>query len=221
VDVDYLKVDIVDVRSSDPDKGGPLPYHPPTPDPSSFAHKINVAADGMIDTRYPEMNFNDWCAVEDGDKINLLTVSGTQFVIMRWDMSAFAGKKVSGGGLLELTTYSVQRRKAGIKDFGLLRVVEILGGDPAWDPGTVTHDSLSRGQPAELVFNTQMIIDVEANEVRDGRTLITISRPVLQRMIDGKTRGLAVQPLGAIISSFYGMEYRGGEFSARLYFDTE
>ena len=221
VDVDYVKVDVVDASLSGPDKGVAVPYHPPIPDPASFANKIDVAADGMIDTRYPEIYFNDWCAMEKGEKIDLLTVGGTQFVIMRWDLSEFAGRKVSGSGLLELTTYSVQRKSAGIKDFGLLRIIEILGGDPAWGPDTVTYDSLRRGQPAEHVFNTQMIIDVEANDVRDGKTLISISRPVLQRMIDGKTKGLAIRPLGALNASFYAMEYRDGKFSATLYFDTE
>jgi hypothetical protein len=175
----------------------------------------------MIDTRYPEMNFNNWQTEEKKERLDLLTVSGSQFVIMRWDMKAYLGRKVTGGGLLELTTYAVQRCSADIKDFGLLRIVEILGGDPEWDQETVTLKSLCQDRPIDQVFNTQMIIDTEANESRSGKNLITISQPVLQRIIDGRTLGLALQPLGAINASFFAAEYRGGEFSARLYFDTE
>jgi len=221
VDVDYVKVDIVDVASAGPDKGVPLPYHPPIPDPAAFVHKVDVAQDCMIDTRYPEMNFNDWYAAEKGEKINLLTVSATQFSIMRWDLSAFAGRKVSGGGLLELTTYSVQRNARDIKDFGMIRVVEILGGDPGWEQETVTYDSLCRGSSLDGVFNSQMIIDTDVNETQFSKTRITISRPVLERMLDGRTLGLVIQPLGALNASFYAMEYQDGKFSATLYFDTE
>lgn len=221
VDVDYLKVDIVDVASAGPDKGSPVPYHPPIPDPTSFANTIKVAQDSMIDAQYPEMNFNDWYVMEKGEKTNLLTVSATQFLIMRWDMSAYVGRKVSGGGLLELTTYSVQRNSGDLKDFGMIRIVEILGGVPRWEQETVTHSSLCQGQAIDSVFNSQMIIDTEANDAQSGKTLITISQPVLQRMIDGRTLGLAVRPLGAINASFYALEYRDGKFSARLYFDTE
>jgi len=221
VDVDYVKVDIVDVASAGPDKGVPLPYHPPIPDPAAFMHTIAVEADSMIDTRYPEMNFNDWYAAEKGEKVNLLTVGATQFAILRWDLSAFAGRKVSGGGLLELTTYSVQRNARDIKDFGMIRVVEILGGDPGWEQETVTHNSLCQGSPLDEVFNSQMIIDTKVDETQSGKTRITISRPVLQRLIDGRTKGLAIRPLGALNASFYAMEYRDGEFSATMSFDTE
>lgn len=49
---------------------------------------------------------------------------------------------MAGHGLLELTTHSVERNAQAVKDFGIVRVVEILGGDPHWDQGSVTTDSL-------------------------------------------------------------------------------
>lgn len=221
VDVDYIKVDIVDVASTGPDKGVPVPYHPPIPEPASFSHMIEVTQDCMIDNRYPEINFNDWHAEEGGKKIDLLTVAAEQYVIMRWDLSRFAGKNVAGSGLLGLTTHSLLRKSGDIKDFGMLRVVEILGGDPGWEQETVTLKSLCQDRPMNQVFNTQMIIDVEANETRFGKTWITISRPVLQRLIDGKTLGLAIQALGAVQASFYAGEYQDGKFCAALYFDAD
>ena len=66
-----------------------------------------------------------------------------------------------------------------------------------------------------------MIIDIDMSEERDVKTLIAISKPVLQRIIDGKTLGLAVRPLGAVIASFYAMENHGGKFSAVLRFNME
>jgi hypothetical protein len=43
----------------------------------------------------------------------------------------------------------------------------------------------------------------------------------LQRLIDGKTLGIAIKPLGAIDASFYSMENENGKNSAQLYFNLE
>jgi len=56
--------------------------------------------------------------------------------------------------------------------------------------------------PYEDVFNTQMIIDVDANATPGAITRITISRPVLQRMLDGRTKGIVLIPLGSIEATF-------------------
>jgi hypothetical protein len=221
VDVDYMKVDIVNVASAGPDKGVQVPYHPPIPDPNMFENVIKVAQDSTVDIQYPEMNFNNWHTSDSAGKVYLLTVNSTQFVVMRWDLSAFAGKKVAGSGLLELTTYSLQRGPDDLKDFGQVRIVEILGGDPSWNQQTVTYNSFCRGQPIDHVLNSQMIIDTEVSQAAGSKTLITISNPVLQRMIDGKTLGLAIRPLGAVNASFYAMENQGGKFSPALRFNLQ
>ncbi|MFZ0034763.1 MAG: hypothetical protein WAK60_07240 [Sedimentisphaerales bacterium] len=221
VDVNYFKVDIVNTASSGPDKGVQVPYHPPIADPNTFENVIKAAQDTTVDIQYPEMNFNNWCGGEKAAKPTLLTVSGTQFVIMRWDLSKFAGRKVAGSGLLELTTWSVQRLSEEIKDFGQIRIVEILGGDPNWNQNTITYDSFCRGQSLYTVLNSQMIIDTEVSLGSGSKTLIPISNPVLQRMIDGKTLGLAIWPLGAINASFYAMENQGGKFGPTLRFNLQ
>ena len=220
VDLDYFKVDVVNVATAGPDQGIQVPYHPPIPDPETFAHKIPVAQDSLIDTQHPGINFNDWTAQDAGDPIVLLTVSGTQIVILRWELAAFAGKNTAGAGLLELTTYAVERPAAEIKDFGQLRVVEILGGDPDWDQATVTCASFCQGKPLDDVLNAQMIIDSRVASPRQTRTYLTISRPVLQRLLDGKTKGLAIRPLGAIVASFYALENARGKYAARLMFNS-
>jgi hypothetical protein len=220
VDVDYIKVDIVDLATAGPDKGDAIPYHPPLPNPKSFAHEVKVAQDSMIDIENTDVNLNDWYVQSGDKKIGLLTVEGTRYVILRWDLSGYAGNTVSGHGLLELTTHSVQRKGKELKDFGIIRVVEIVGGDPGWNQLTVTTDSLCHYQSLGRVLNSQMIIDWPVTEGDGEKTYLTISKPVLQRMIDGKTLGIAIKPLGAISASFYAMENETGKYSARLYFDA-
>ena len=221
VDLDYLKVDIVDVATAPPDVGGPVPYHPPLADPRAFRHAVSVAQDGIIDVENTDVNLGDWGVQEGERRTSLLSVDSTRYAILRWDLRAFAGKKAKGAGLLELTTHSVERKAEEVKDFGIVRVVEILGGDPEWSRKTVTADSLCRGQPLNRVLNTQMIIDWPVTEGDGGKTYFTISRPALQRMLDGKTLGLAVKPLGAIKAAFHSLADGGGAHAGRLLFDLE
>jgi hypothetical protein len=222
VDVDYIKVDIVDAATAGPDKGDPIPYHPPVAKPENFTQDIRVAQDSMIDLVDTEVNENDW-AVQDKvkGKVNLLTADETHDVILRWDLTAFRARKVTDHGLLELTTYAVQRKAEYVKDFGLIRVVEILGGDPKWDQSTVTTDSFCNYEPLNRVLNTQMIIDWPVTPGDGAKTYLIISKTVLQRMIDGKTHGIAIKALGAINASFYSVEDESGKYSARLHFNLQ
>jgi hypothetical protein len=222
LDIDYIKVDIVDTATAGRDQGEAVPYHPPIADPKSFNQKIQVAADSSIDIENTDINLNDWY-IQDaaGHRVNLLTVDGTHYVILRWDLRQFAGKKVVGHGLLELTTHSVQQKAERLKDFGIVRVVEIVGGDPNWEQTTVTTDSFCHYEHLNRVLNTQMIIDWPITEGNGGKTYLTIGHPVLQRLIDGKTLGIAIKPLGALNASFYSMEYENGKNSAQLYFNAE
>jgi hypothetical protein len=222
VDVDYIKVDMVDPATAGANKGDPIPYHPPVADPNKFSEHLNVAQDSMLDLVDTDVNENDW-SVQDksGGKINLLSVDESHHAVLRWDLSRFAGKKVADNGLLELTTYSVQRKAEYVKDFGLIRVVEILGGDSIWDQKTVTTDSFCHYEPLNRVLNTQMIIDWPVTPGDGAKTYLTISKTVLQRMIDGKTHGIAIKALGAIDASFYSMENEQAKYSARLHFTLE
>jgi hypothetical protein len=221
VDLDYFAVDIVHIDSIGPDKGVQVPYHPPVPSPETFSHHVPAVQDVMIDSEYPNMNFNGWSTQTKGKRIYLLTVSGTQFIILRWDLNRYKGRKAVGAGILELRTYSVQHSSMKEKDFGMIRVVEIVGGDPIWEQNEVTYSSFCRGQSVRSVFNSQMIIDVDVAEGYKSANLITISEPVLQRLLDGETLGLAIQPLGAISASFYAMENRDEEYNAKLHFNDD
>lgn len=221
VDIDYFKVDVVEAARAGPDKGAAVPYHPPVADPRAFQQQVRVAHDSIIDLVNADVNLNNWYVLDAGKRKRVLTVNGTQYVILRWDLSAFSGKQVARSGLLELTTQSLQRTAEEIKDFGHVRVAEILGGDRAWDQKTVTADSLRRGERLERVINTQMIIDWPVAEGDGSKTYFTISKPVLQRMIDGKTLGLVVRPLGSVSASFYAVDDEQQQLGARLLFDVE
>jgi hypothetical protein len=221
VDVDYFRVDVVNTALAGPDKGEAVPYHPPVADPKSFACEVRAAADSTIDFDNPDVNLNNWYVRDAGKRTNIVTAGGTRLVILRFDLGAFAGKKAVGLGLLELTTRSLERASEEIPDFGLIRVVEIPGGDPRWDQKTVTFNRLCRGRPVDDVLNPQMIIDWPVTEGDGGKTYLTLSKPVLQRLIDGQTLGIAIKPLGAINASFYSMEGDGGKSGARLLFNIQ
>jgi hypothetical protein len=135
VDFDYFKVDVVDRNRVEKDLGMPLPYHPPLADPATFRLHVDVAHDAVIDKEFSGRNFNHWIARDLADApVPVLAVSGTQIAIMRWDFSALKGKKVKGAGLLELSPHSVQRSTDFQKDFGMVRVCEILArkSPPDW-----------------------------------------------------------------------------------------
>jgi hypothetical protein len=217
VDVDYFKVDVVEATTVGSDLGEPLPYHPPIPDRNSFEYVVPAAENAVIDVADVNLNFGEWSQIGGGKRRQLLTVGGSMWVVLRWDLEAFEGKRVAGQGLLELTTHSVQKNADETEDSGLIRVVEILGGDPSWSRGSVTADGLLGGEPLEEVINPQMIIDWPVTENAGGKMWLVISRPVLQRLVDGRTRGLAIRPLGPIIASFPA----GGLESPRLLFDID
>jgi hypothetical protein len=214
LDVDYFRVDIVKVSDAGPDKGDPVPYHPPVADPAGFAHAIKATQSGMIDPDNPDVNLGNWYLADSAGKTAVVTAGGTRYAILRWDFGALTGKKVVGSGLLELTTRALERTSDDIPDFSEIRVVEILGGDPHWDKKTVTFNSLCGGQPPDLVLNPQMIIDWPVSEGDGAKTYLTIPKPVLQRLIDGKTLGIAIRPLGAINAAFYSEDGAGGARAA-------
>lgn len=221
VDLDEFRVEVVDPATAGPDHGTAVPYRPPVADPDSFAYRIMVAEDGMIDLGHAGVTVEDWYVVGEGRRERGLRADEDRMTILRWDLGEFTGRRVRGSGLLELTTLSVERAETDSAETGLLRVVEILGGDPEWTGATVTLQSFTAGRPLGAVLNPQMIIDVPVTGRRGGRTLVTISEPVLQRLVDGRTRGLALRPLGAISAAFFTRDYFGGVAAAHLYFNLE
>ncbi|MDN4502510.1 hypothetical protein QX776_08855 [Alteromonadaceae bacterium BrNp21-10] len=223
LDVDYYRAQVVKVKNAKPDVGEPLVYHPPTPSLETFKQHVNVTQDATINSAFPLVNFNNWTS----DNARVLTVSAGQYPVLRWDLQSFRGQKATGAGVLELTTQSVQKGGDYIgalgEDFGIefdkVRVFEILGGDENWQQNSVTFANFTQGKDLQSTINGQMIFDTEVAEA-NGKTLVTISRPVLQRILDGTTRGLLLQPLGALEVSFYDSEHGDGSQAPKLYFST-
>ena len=221
VDVDYFRVDVVEAGQAGPDLGPPIPYHPPVADPAIFGHALPIAADLTVDLSEPGVNLDDWAVMDAGGSARVLSAGGTRLALLRWDFGGLAGRKVAGPGLLELTTRALSRSETERPDFGELRVVEIIGGDPGWDERTATWTGICRGATRDLVLNPQMIIDWPVTAGDGGKTYLTIPAVVLQRLIDGRTLGLALTPLGSIEASFYAREERGGSAAARLRFNIK
>jgi hypothetical protein len=189
-------------------------------DPLSFEHHLPVIHDAIVDSKFPDLNFNNWLS-GNAESPQLLATGGSQIIILRWDMQEYKGRKASGAGILELITHSLQHSPDYQKDFGMVRICEITGGDPSWEQGTVTYEKWRRSRPIENVVNTQMIIDSEVSTEEGAASLFTISRPVLQRLIDGETLGIAIQPLGAVNATFRSMENDNGLYSPKLHFNLE
>ncbi len=227
VDLDYYRADIVNVNLAGPDKGELVPYHPPIPNVNTFSNHLDVSHDCLINSDYHDVNFNDWHVKKENGDARILTVNADQWAILRWDFGKYKNAKVDGAGLLELTTQSVPIGGDFIgaygqdfgEEFGKIRVIEIIGGDHGWDQNKVTYDNLMQGKSYSDVFNTQMIYDAELSEDADGKTFFTISKPVMQRLLDGKTKGLLIRPLGAIDASFYASENQTGN-GPKLHFNV-
>ena len=206
VELDYYKASVVQTETTPADLGEPLRYHPPHPSLSSFNHHLVSGESSVINTDFPNVNFSNWSV----NGLRLLTVSGNQWVILKWDFSDLDSKTTQGSSVLELTTQSFQMggnydavfgEELGI-EFGKVRIIEILGGDADWKSETVTYQSLTKGGEYAEVFNTQMIFDTEVSTETGSKTFITLSRPVTQRLLDGTTKGLLIRPLGAVVASF-------------------
>lgn len=219
VDIDYFKVDIIEKSKTGADKGEAVIYHPLVKKAEEYDYHIPVLRDAVIDLKFPRLNFNGWSAAGEKGNVKLLTVSGTQFVIMKWDLTEFKGRTVEDYGILELTSHSLLRSPEYEKDFGMIRICEITGGDADWIRESVTYENFLGGTKPDVAINSQMIIDVLPATFDKEKTFITISRPVILRMIDGKTFGLALKPLGAVTASFYSMLNCGGKYSAVLHFN--
>ena len=227
MDVDYFRADIINVKKAGPDKGIQIPYHPPIPALNTFSHHVEVNQDALLNSDYPDINLNDWQVWEKEEVARVLTVNGNQWAILRWDLEKFKGMKAEGAGLLEITTQAVSTggnyvevygKQLG-EEFPRLRVIEIFGGQADWNQEEVTFDNFMEGKTYAEVFNPQMIYDIKLNEQPGSQNFITISQPVMQRLLDGTTKGLLIRPLGAIDASFYASENK--EMGPKLHFNNK
>lgn len=212
VDVDRIEVRVVDPAQAGRDLGEPLPFHPAPLPLDSFGHHLAPEAGAVVDPAWPDVNFLSWGLADE----KLLAVGASRISLMRWDLSGFEGGEPAGWGLLVLIAAQVERAETGLKDFGMLRVVEILGGDAEWSAGNVTWASFTQGLAREDVLNPQLLRDIVP--VAGDSTLIPVSPPVLRRLLSGRSKGLALQAQGAISASFHST---GSDAGPMLYFNLE
>lgn len=216
LDVDYFKVDVVNISESEPDLGEQVLYPPPVSGPDEFRWSEPVLEAGMIDLEYPDVNFSGWV---EGER-TVLTTDGTKTIILRWDLDTHRGKTAAGYGMLELATHSYyQATGTELVEFDKLRLVEILNATPDWIRESVTLNSFVRDQSLGSVLNNQMIIDTELPDEMGSKLRLHIPRPVIQRILDGRTSGIAIYPLGAMHASFKSGTNRNGTDSPTLYFN--
>jgi hypothetical protein len=229
VDLDYYRADVVRREDAGPDVGEPLVYHPPVPEIGTLAQHQTATHDSVINFDFPDVNFNDWRMEEAGGSVRVLTVDGKDLPVLRWDLAALRGQQADGPGVLELTTASVVHGGKYIEhwgqDFGeefgaKVHVIEILAGDPAWEQEKVTANSLLRGGAPDDVFNRQMIQDIDLAEKPGGKNYVVLPRPVMQRLLDGRTKGIVIRPLGALAATFYASEDPQGR-GPKLHFTTK
>ncbi|MGB3799435.1 MAG: hypothetical protein WA952_06435 [Lewinella sp.] len=223
VKLDYFRADVVKAAEAGPEKGEPLMYHPEVPDLAIYGQALTVAQNAVIAPDYPEVNFSNWTAREKKMDVPVLSVSRGQYALLRWDLDEFRGEGVDGAGILELTTQAVAsggNYRAAYGDqlgeeFPKVRIIEVTGGDPDWEEESVTYASFVLPDGSEPI-NQQMIFDVPVTAERGSVTHVTLSRPVMQRILDGTTTGLLIKPLGLINASFYAND---GEQGPKLYFN--
>lgn len=218
IDIDYFRVNVVNKNEAAPDLGNPQDYHPPFPNLNNLSEKITLQEDAILDKTFPDRNFNNWQdPFSPGQK--LLAVNQNKLVIMRADFSNYKNTVPDGWGVLKMQLHHMENSPEFKKDFGMIRLVEIVGGSYEWNDESVTYHSFMSGE--KPVFNGQMIIDLNPAEFDNKSVHFTLSEPVLKRLFSGETKGLALLPLGAITASFYASETAYAPFTPEIYFNIK
>ena len=146
MDIDSNRADTVNVREAGPDNGNLVPYHNPIPDIKTFSIHLDVDNDCVINSDFPEVNFNGLYVKKKEGDVGVLTFNANQSEILRWYFSKCRNLKVTNAGLLDLTTQSVHPGGNYVEvfdqyfeiEFNKIRVIKILDGDSLWDQNTVT-----------------------------------------------------------------------------------
>jgi len=217
VEIDWYRVSVVDPDTAGPDKGNPIPYRPAIAPLDSFTTKVSVEQDAVIDSAWPRVAVSDWR--REGEGTPLLSVSGSQTSVLTFDLSDYAGKSADGWGVLAIRTDTVFRAQTDLEEFGELRVKEVFALPEEWQRDSVTwHRVMDQSGP---VFNDQMMVDTEPALEEGAVTLIPVSPPVLQRLIDGRTKGFAIEAQGAISATFHSSKAGAKELRPVLYFKLD
>ena len=133
LDIDTIKVSIVDPADAGPDTGRPLPYRPAVAPPGAYAHELPVAAAATVDRAAPDTAgaWRSRAASRAGERV---LAGPSQIVILRWDFAGLGARRVPGWGVLALATDSLVERRGDLESYTELRVAEILAATRAGRP---------------------------------------------------------------------------------------
>jgi hypothetical protein len=218
-EIAYVKASVVEKPD---DLGNPLPYRPALP--THFDNTLTVAQDAVIDSAYPWANLKDWTELNPDEGtlgVHVNAISGSQITLLKFDFSNVRGKKADGWGTLELTTTTAAWAPTDLEEFGYLRAVEIKNTAPDFRRDAVTWDSFFVGRPVLDVLNGQLFFDSRPAVQRNGKTVIEINPAVMQRLIDGTTKGIALYGQGALNFSFASSQAPGEGARPTLRFNTK
>lgn len=210
--IDYIKVDVVDVNNKLPQYGLPLVYRPEILPIDHFSESIRTQTSTTLDQNYPTLSLATLQGGEAGQQ--LVMVDNAKITLLSWDFSKYKNAELSEAGQLELTTFSSVELKNSPKDFGEIRICEVFG-EKAIDSEEITYEAFHK---VGYTINSQTVIDSKVEQTKFGKTRVTISKPVMERLISGQTKGLAILPLGLINTGFYGDD---SEHPPKLYFNAE
>jgi len=200
--VDYIQVDLININDEQVQHGLPLEYRPKLEKASTYKEEV-TARSKLIDRAFADEILKPWMVIEDNQPVSAIQVDQSKIILLHWNLEDFQGKIVNGAGQLELSTLAVFRRQNSPKDFGMVRFSEIRNTNTQWQNAELTYNYFIANQKLSERIVSQCIIDTEVDSVKGGKTIVTISQPVMQRLIDGKSEGIAIMPLGLISAAFY------------------
>jgi hypothetical protein len=215
VDYDYLKVKIVKDAQRLKNTDHHCPFKPSISDLANAKNALVVNSDSMINANLPNKNYNEFQSREGEPVVSL---DENNLVLLGWDFSGLDKQYVPQKAILALTTHSAKQIKDdNLEELGRIRVVEVIGKDNPWDEKTVTYKSFMEDKPPSDVINPQMIVDHRVSAQLGSTTYLTICKPVLERLISGQAKGIAIEPLGEANVDFFSSESPNPEYSPMLY----
>ena len=220
LDIDYFKVDVVNLANAKADFGNPIPYHPPIPKTADFQFHFPPDFDASVNVDKPEEPVHLFTNSLSAGLLPLLTVDSSRSTILRWDATRFKGHSPVGSGLLEIKTNTFHTPRQELDEPGQLRVVEILDGNFETDESEFTYANfLGDLSPVEAI-NGQMIIDYPVNPDFRAPSYFVINEAVMNRLLSGTSKGILLKPLGWMEATFFDRK-AGNEFSAVLHFNLK
>jgi len=217
--VDYVTVDVVKADGAHESFGEPIAYQPALKQADHYQQTMAPTASATIDAAFPDEVLSSWQNFSSAGQPSVIQVDQSKTILLQWDFSEFAGKTATEAGQLELATESLFRRDSEEKYFGDIRFSEIMGSVADWDETTVTYNSFLGGENYDDVIVSQCIVDTKVAPSSQSKTIITISRPVMQRLLNGESAGIAIKPLGLISAAFYDRHHQTA--APRLRFNVE